>query len=161
MPDTKRQKGPKEIFCTSCGESIKKQAEICPHCGVRNKNRTMSHTVKQESNGGQTLHDPSEYTTSVSETWWYGIVGGMASWIVVLLLSGVTGPALEPLVGLLTLLTWIGLPVAAYFDIQYVRANGSWNPNTVVWVLLFALWLINIVAGVVYLYRRHETIGAP
>ena len=29
-------KGPDEMYCESCGEVIKKEAEICPHCGVRN-----------------------------------------------------------------------------------------------------------------------------
>jgi predicted RNA-binding Zn-ribbon protein involved in translation (DUF1610 family) len=24
-----------EVYCTSCGESIKKEAEVCPECGVR------------------------------------------------------------------------------------------------------------------------------
>lgn len=28
-------KGPDEVYCTSCGEAIKEQAEVCPHCGVR------------------------------------------------------------------------------------------------------------------------------
>jgi hypothetical protein len=27
--------GPDEKYCTSCGEPIKKQAEVCPECGVR------------------------------------------------------------------------------------------------------------------------------
>lgn len=27
--------GPDEQYCSSCGEIIKKEAEICPHCGVR------------------------------------------------------------------------------------------------------------------------------
>lgn len=31
-----KQKGPGEIFCRSCGEAIKKEAELCPECGVRN-----------------------------------------------------------------------------------------------------------------------------
>ena len=26
-----------EAFCSSCGEIIKKEAEICPHCGVRHQ----------------------------------------------------------------------------------------------------------------------------
>ncbi len=26
-----------EIYCSSCGAIIKKEAEICPHCGVRQK----------------------------------------------------------------------------------------------------------------------------
>jgi len=27
--------GPDEVYCTSCGEPIKEEAEICPECGVR------------------------------------------------------------------------------------------------------------------------------
>jgi RNA polymerase subunit RPABC4/transcription elongation factor Spt4 len=30
-------KGPDEIYCSSCGAVIKKEAEICPKCGVRQK----------------------------------------------------------------------------------------------------------------------------
>jgi len=30
----KRLKGPDEIFCSSCGEPVKKEAVICVHCGV-------------------------------------------------------------------------------------------------------------------------------
>jgi TM2 domain-containing membrane protein YozV len=29
--------GADEQYCSSCGEIIKKEAEICPHCGVRQK----------------------------------------------------------------------------------------------------------------------------
>jgi uncharacterized membrane protein YhaH (DUF805 family) len=32
-----QQKGADEIFCSSCGAIIKKEAEICPKCGVRQK----------------------------------------------------------------------------------------------------------------------------
>jgi len=28
---------PDEVFCTSCGETIKEDAEVCPECGVRQK----------------------------------------------------------------------------------------------------------------------------
>ena len=38
-----REKGVDEIFCSSCGSIIKKEAEICPKCGVRQKpNRSRS-----------------------------------------------------------------------------------------------------------------------
>lgn len=30
----KPQLGPDEMFCTECGEAIKKAAEVCPECGV-------------------------------------------------------------------------------------------------------------------------------
>jgi len=31
-----------EVYCTSCGETIKSEAEICPKCGVRQKNNIVS-----------------------------------------------------------------------------------------------------------------------
>jgi ribosomal protein L40E len=31
------EKGPDEAFCSSCGAVIKKEAEICPKCGVRQR----------------------------------------------------------------------------------------------------------------------------
>ena len=34
-PEPQPPKGPDEVYCTSCGEPIKEEAEICPHCGVR------------------------------------------------------------------------------------------------------------------------------
>ena len=35
-------KGADEQFCSSCGEIIKKQAEICPECGVAQSGGTVS-----------------------------------------------------------------------------------------------------------------------
>ena len=32
-----REKAVDEAFCSSCGEVIKKEAEICPKCGVRQR----------------------------------------------------------------------------------------------------------------------------
>jgi len=32
-----REKGVDEVFCSSCGEIIKKEAEICVKCGVRQR----------------------------------------------------------------------------------------------------------------------------
>jgi TM2 domain-containing membrane protein YozV len=31
------ERGSDEVFCASCGSVIKKEAEICPKCGVRQK----------------------------------------------------------------------------------------------------------------------------
>ena len=36
------EKGPDEHYCSSCGEVIKKEAEICPECGVRQKSSSTS-----------------------------------------------------------------------------------------------------------------------
>lgn len=154
---TQRQKGPDEIFCRSCGEPIKKAAEICPECGVRNEQRGRS---TPREGVGSAEHDPAQYETTVSESWWYGVAGGTGLWFVIVVLASIDagGGAFG---GFLALVAWIGLPLAAYFDMQYIRANSKWNPNTIVWVVLLAIWLVNIVAGAVYLYRRHEVLGVP
>lgn len=33
---------PDEVYCTSCGDPIKKEAEICPECGVRQSRDSTS-----------------------------------------------------------------------------------------------------------------------
>jgi hypothetical protein len=40
--DGDRRKGTNEMFCRSCGAVIKKQAEICPECGVATEGGTRS-----------------------------------------------------------------------------------------------------------------------
>jgi len=148
-----REKQADEIFCRSCGEAIKKEAEICPNCGVRNKQAT--------SDKPSTTHDPSQYKTTVSDVWWYGVAGGTGLWILAIILIEVAGNSLGVFTGLLLWVAWVGLPIAAYFDMQYIRANAEWNPNTVIWLILLAVWIVNIIAGCVYLYRRHEVLGKP
>lgn len=37
-----------ECFCSSCGEIIKKEAEICPKCGVRQKAAKSSSDVSEK-----------------------------------------------------------------------------------------------------------------
>lgn len=150
-----REKGADEIFCRSCGEPIKKEAEVCPHCGVRNQ--TVNSNTPLRSVGSKT-HDPSQYETTVSDSWWYGIAGGTILWVLIFMLLSSLGGSF---VGFLVLIAWIGLPLSAYFDMQYVRANGNWNPHTVVWVVGLSLWLVNIPVGIAYLYRRHDILGEP
>lgn len=156
----KKEKAADEIFCRTCGEPIKQKAEICPECGVRNENVSSSSSGTPSSTSSPT-HDPSQYETTVSDTWWYGVVGGTGLWVLVFILAGTTGDSLGAFAGFLALAAWIGLPVAAYFDMQYIRANGKWNPNTVLWIGLLSVWMVNVVAGAVYLNRRHEILGTP
>jgi predicted RNA-binding Zn-ribbon protein involved in translation (DUF1610 family) len=42
MTDEKRKREPDEMFCSSCGEPIKRDAVICVHCGVQVARRTRS-----------------------------------------------------------------------------------------------------------------------
>jgi len=143
-----REKRADEIFCESCGEPIKKVAEVCPHCGVRN--------IRYER-PNKFIHAPSQYETTVSENWYYLVGACTALWVIGFALSG----SWEDAAGLILIIAWIGLPIGIYFDMQYVRANSRWNPNTIGWLVVSIIWIVNIVAGLIYLYRRHETLGVP
>lgn len=158
---SERSKAADEIFCRSCGERIKQEAEICPHCGVQNEKASGPSPQEAGSSTSSATHDPSRYETTVSDTWWYGIAGGTALLAFLIIIISVIGDSLGAFGGLLTLIAWIALPVATYFDIQYIRANGKWNPNTVIWIILNAILFLNIITGAIYLYRRHEVLGKP
>lgn len=167
----KRQKAVDEMFCRNCGDRIKKAAEICPDCGVKNEKPTAPPPGRSSrspaegtgSGGASSPHQtpPRQYESSVSENWWYAVAGGTGLWVVVFVIAGAAPDALGALGGFLTLLAWFGLPLAAYFDMQYVRANSDWRPSTALWVVLLAVWLVNIVVGAAYLYQRHDKLGTP
>jgi predicted RNA-binding Zn-ribbon protein involved in translation (DUF1610 family) len=147
-----RQKGADEVFCTSCGAAIKKEAEICPECGVRNENAT----------GRRSTSTPTPTETTVSDSWWYGVAICTGLWVLILLTASVELPGvLDSLFGLVTITAWIGLPLSAYFDIKYVSSRSEWRPNAALWVIGLLVWFVNIVLGAVYLYRRHEVLGEP
>ncbi len=42
------KKNADEAYCSSCGEIIKKEAEICPKCGVRQKKAPSSGKERKE-----------------------------------------------------------------------------------------------------------------
>jgi TM2 domain-containing membrane protein YozV len=52
MTDGGRKPGADEQFCSSCGEIIKKDAEICPECGVSQSNASSGSTNKDRTTAG-------------------------------------------------------------------------------------------------------------
>ena len=83
------QKQPDEIFCSSCGKPIKKEAEICVYCGVRQINNSNE---KSEKN----------WTTCLLLCIFLGTFGGhrfyagrIASAIMILLFTVVVMPILS------------------------------------------------------------------
>lgn len=154
-----RSKSADEVFCQSCGSAIKKKTETCPECGVRNvEYEPPAGSQQQATTGGSgtSVHDPSQYTTTVADNWWLGVAGAT----VAIVLGFVVSTVSEPLASVLFLGIFV-MPVAMYFDMQYVRANSQWNPSTVLWVVGSLLLGALVIPGVVYLYRRHETLGVP
>lgn len=160
----KKEKGPDEIYCSSCGEPIKKEAEICPHCGVPQEGVSSSSSQATTSETYSPSHDPSQYETTVSNTWWYGLAAGLFLWIIAIILVSASGDSSSgPLIAsgsIMMLISWLALPISVYFDIQYIRANAKWNPHTVLWVILLLIPAVNLVSVAIYLYRRYEVFGA-
>lgn len=153
-----RTKGPDEVFCRSCGEPIKRAAEICPGCGVRN----IESSSQTASSNATQPHDPSEYQTTVSDSWYVGVVVGVGlSAVGVAAISGDPAGPLYSVGGFAFFAGWFFLPIAIFYDSKYVRANSQWDPDTAIWVVLALIWFVNVVVGVVYLYRRHEVLGVP
>jgi len=172
-----RDKRHDEIYCPSCGEPIKKKAEICPNCGVsnprkksngsipkqnkntkagnqipQNKIQTQSTVEKIESYLDSTDHNPNEHTTTVSKNWYYGVGVSIVFWII-----GFALPTESSLAGAAILLGWVLMPLSIFYDRRWVKATTQWNPKMVLWLTLAIIPLINIPAGVVYLIRRHNT----
>ncbi|QZY00604.1 hypothetical protein [Halobaculum rubrum] len=150
-----KRKAADEVFCRSCGEAIKRASELCPNCGVRNDK--YSPTGGGSADGSRDL---TQYETSVSDTWWYGVAAGTGIWLLLVIASAATSD-LGAAGGFLVLIGWVGLPLSVYFDTRYVRANSEWDPNVAVWVVLTAVWFLNVPAGAAYLYRRHQVLGVP
>lgn len=65
MSGERSRKGADEVYCRACGEIIKKEAEICPHCGVRNtagggsryRSTSGRSTASGSGGGGTTIDD--------------------------------------------------------------------------------------------------------
>lgn len=147
-----RSKGSDEVFCRSCGEPIKRTAEICHHCGVRNAARD---SVEESPPLKRSRHDPAMYDTTVSGNWYYVLIVGMVLRVFTGMYNG-TGLLME----ISVLAAWVFPPVGFFLDSKYVRANSLWHPG-IGWTLAGLIPFVTLIAGVVYLYRRHTFLGVP
>lgn len=163
-----REKAHDEMFCRSCGKAIKKKAEICPECGVRNERSVSQNTVapNNQNTGSKSTgsvsqqsgpttknatHNPSEYSTSVSENWHYGVGASVAAWII-----GFIPPEGSAIAGFFFLIGWILMPVSIHYDQQWVQSTRKWNPNRKLWIILSIIPIINIIVGGIYLFQRYN-----
>jgi hypothetical protein len=92
--------GANEIFCRSCGDPIKENAEICPECGVRNaaysntatRQSSRTATSGQTTSGGQTSSSSSSstdtsYDSEPSGSWVLGVKASTVIWGIIVLLT--------------------------------------------------------------------------
>lgn len=131
MEENKQTKSMDEIFCRSCGVPIKKEAEICPHCGVRNTYATpISNNVLKDYNYGSLL--PILYITGL---------------ILILISSFSSSTTLVILSNLVVMGIFIASIIAVYKD---AKTLGAQNP--VMWAVgVFLLWIIMLP---VYIFKR-------
>jgi hypothetical protein len=105
----------------------------------------------QRVDGRYVLDLPSTSAeTDRSHRWVYAIVVCLLLWGVVWLANPSGG---------LILLAWTLLPLATYFDLMYVREASDWDPHRYLWPLLAAVWVVNVPAGLFYLYKRVRALG--
>ncbi|WP_096390158.1 zinc ribbon domain-containing protein [Halopenitus persicus] len=164
-----------EVYCRSCGERIKADAEICPNCGVRNQAYQGGQPTRGggrrrgAGGGGQPRGGTTTQRSSPSDSWVYGVGVGAALWVIVALLQframsavqGIQGggsplaagsQALTSLLvgGPVQLIAWIVLPIAFYYDIKYVKYATDWSPSTGLFVGLAALApILSSIVGMV------------
>jgi len=102
-----REKAADEAFCSSCGAIIKKEAEICPKCGVRQRHSSSTNDVG------------SKWLTLVLLSFFLGVLG------VDRFYTGYIG------LGILKLLTGGGCGIWALIDFilavcgKYKDSNGN------------------------------------
>lgn len=153
-----------EMYCRTCGEIIKREAEICPHCGVRNEGGPQQLSSQVESSGKAegVSHDPSEYETTVSGDWYKVVALGIGLWLIYLLgVSVMNVPDNNEVIESVAFGAWLAMPIAGYYDMKHIRANSRWNPKTIPWVAGMILPGFSLIVGAIYLYRRHEVMGTP
>lgn len=82
-----RTKAADEVFCRSCGETIKKEAEICPNCGVRNAAYEAS--KRQDPDSSLTAYS-SQNSTDFNVDSFLDEYGSIVAWIlgILILLAG-------------------------------------------------------------------------
>lgn len=89
-----------EVYCSSCGKTIKVQAEICPFCGVRQSNRSAQPDVAKKTSGNQ--KSKGSYQALAFFLGGLGIhnfyIGNNTRAVAQLLLTLLSGGALSPIV---------------------------------------------------------------
>ena len=73
------QKGPNEMYCSSCGAIVKKRAEICPECGVATDGAAVgvSRTTGSSPSGVATGGSSSNETKYVAG----GVISGLIGFV--------------------------------------------------------------------------------
>jgi hypothetical protein len=126
--------------CPACGSTVPGDASYCPECGAEQAGPV------------------SAAEASVSRYWAYILLVGLLAWLGIFLAVGTLPetPDTRVAVGGVALATTVGLPLAGFFDLRYVRETTRWRPDTFPWLVGFTVWFLNVVVLAVYLSKRYR-----
>lgn len=91
---------------------------------------------------------------SVPDTKWRkGVMAATGGWIITLFGINVLPDVLG---GFLVLFSWFLLPISLYKDIGEVQNYVDWPKHKWLYIIISLIWIIAIVPGFVYLWKRHN-----
>lgn len=92
-----------------------------------------------------------------STRWRNVILGASLGWLLVFF--GVTAIP-EWLWAVLFVGTWLGLPTAIYLDTRTLAAYTEWPKYRWLYIVSSLVWVVAIIPGLIYLWRRRSAVGA-
>lgn len=103
-----------------------------------------------------------------SENWWKGIILGFTLFFLSLgVINFVPGGAL-PAAGvrylfvLVLAASWGLLMMSLFLDGKYVTEHANWEPSIGLYVAVVLFFpVVGLLAGLIYLYKRHSYVGVP
>lgn len=129
----KKTKGLDEIYCRSCGEIIKKEAEICPHCGVRN-----SYSIINSKN----IQKGSNYDILLPLLY----ISGLICYLSARYSSNIIVAAFFSMI-------FVAIFIASII-IVYSDANNLGASNSEKWVIVISVLMLWIFILPVYIFKR-------
>ncbi|SEH12114.1 Restriction endonuclease [Natronorubrum sediminis] len=119
---------------------------------------SKAHTDRSEPRANPGHEHPtaraSPSPSFVPETRWRTVIGAATlGWIVSVVFLNVLPAGIG---GLLVLGSWVALPIALYQDSKALSPHTDWPTYTWLYVLVSLFWIVAIVPGVVYLWRRRK-----
>lgn len=129
------------MFCESCGEAIKEEAELCPNCGVRNG----------QVGSGRGSGAVSEDLDSAPTKPLYGLIICWFIWFI-----GVAAYQSGSPLGILALLSIIASLVLLYNDATAAKKSGELEIENPIFVpiVVMLIWVIAVPIYVLYRFSK-------
>ena len=110
--------------------------------------QSRNSTVTEE---GQAQRELADTTDTVL---WQGVIGAATlGWLLSVVLINILPETAD---GVLILGSWILLPVGIYKDSQQIAGDTEWPQYRWAYILSSLVWIVAVIPGVIYLWRRYN-----